>query len=127
MTGHVYVYNFEIPATPPSLNVTGSRGSWRKWHRFKTSWQRDLGAMLMVAGVPRGLTTVSATAELRFPIRRGRDSDNHTALIAKALGDALVAGRYLPEDTADRYTFTPVAFDPKCGPARTRVTLEVSR
>lgn len=59
----------------------------------------------MIAQVPRGLESVTATAELRFKQRRRRDEGNFRVILEKALGDALVEGGWLADDTADHFRF----------------------
>lgn len=95
----------EIPATPPSLNQIGYRSHWAVGRRHKMLWQEWISTALMVAAVPRGLGAVVATAEVRFPQRRRRDEGNFRVILEKALGDALVEGGWLPDDTAEHYRF----------------------
>ena len=47
---------------------------------------------------------------LRFPARRRRDSGNYRVMLEKALGDALVEGGWLPDDTPEHYEFGGVTF-----------------
>jgi hypothetical protein len=108
-------------ATPPSLNQIGTRGSRWAVHRAKKQWQHTLEMLLLEAGLP-ALETVEASAVLRFPTRRRRDAGNHSWLLEKALGDALVP-RWLPDDTADRFRFFGVEFDDEQGTPLTIVTI----
>jgi hypothetical protein len=108
---------------PPSLNTNAIRSHWRGYHRHKKQWQAELEQLLMVAQLPRHLQRVEATAILRFPDRRRRDSGNFSALLDKALGDALVNGGWLVDDTPDQYRWTNVAFDNDRGERRTRIVL----
>lgn len=96
-----------IPGTPPSYNTT-AHAHWSKVRRVKQQWQQFCAIALMEQAVPRGLEVVSATAELRFKQRRRRDEDNFKVVISKALGDALVEGRWLSDDTAGHYVFGAV-------------------
>lgn len=114
-------------ATPPSFNETGFTGSRWKLTRAKKEWQQVIEARLMVADLPRGLVRVKATVRLRFPKRRGRDTNNYVVLLDKVLGDALVNGRWLPDDTPEFYTFAGLAFEPEPGPHRTTVVLEYEK
>lgn len=116
-------FTLTLPYTPPSLNRHG-RAHPMAQHRHKTKLQADLEIALMEAAVPRGLERVVATAVLFFPLLRRRDEGNHRWLLEKALGDALTNGRWLPDDTPDRYTFPSLAFD--AGKPRTVVCLECS-
>jgi len=99
-----------IGATPPSLNVIAGRGSRFEFASAKRRWQSDFGVLLMAEAVPRGLERVEASAVLSFPTRRRRDEGNYRTLLEKALGDALVEGGWLPDDTPDRFRFGRVRF-----------------
>lgn len=94
-----------VPGTPPSFNSVGYRSHWAVGQRHKKQWQQWLSIALMEQGVPRGLDSVSVTATLRFKQRRRRDEGNFRVILEKALGDALVEGGWLSDDTADRYHF----------------------
>lgn len=113
-----------IGETPPSLNVIAGRGSRFAFAGAKRRWQTDLGLLLMAEALPRGLDRVEASAVLSFPTRRRRDEGNFRALLEKALGDALVEGGWLPDDTPDRFRFGAVTF--ATGPARTELELRVA-
>jgi hypothetical protein len=116
------IRHLELRDTPPSINAVGSRGHWRTWHGLKTRWQRNIEALLMAEGLPRPLPgAVRATAELRFPTARRRDEGNYRPLLA--LGDALVNGRWIADDTPDLYSFGVVTFDATAGAARTILRL----
>lgn len=104
------LYRLIIPACPPSLNRVGGQGHWRRWYEAKKRWQALLLGQLIAIDLPKDLGAVTASAQLRYPNRRRRDSDNHSALIAKSLGDALQQGGYLEDDTPQHYQFEPVCF-----------------
>jgi hypothetical protein len=53
--------------------------------------------------VPGG--RVEASAVLLVPDRRGRDEGNYRTPLENALGDALVRGAWLPDDTPAHYRF----------------------
>lgn len=108
---------------PPSLNRLGTRGSHWEVGKAKRRWQEILEGLLLGSGLPRGLTSVEASALLRFPVVRRRDSGNFSWLIEKALGDSLVRGGWLADDTADEFRFFGVEFDSELGPARTVITV----
>jgi hypothetical protein len=100
-----------IPGTPPSFNTT-AQAHWTKHRKAKRDWQEWLTIALMEQQVPQSLLRVEAQAELQFPTRRRRDEGNFRVILEKSLGDALVGdhrawpdGRWLPDDTPDRYTF----------------------
>lgn len=81
----------------------------------------------MAERCPRGLATVHASASLRFAVRRRRDEGNYRTPLEKALGDALVNGGWLPDDTPEHFRFGGVLIEPDTGPARTIVTIEWER
>ena len=112
-----------IGATPPSLNVVAGH-RWQ-WAKAKKMWQNDLALLLMAERLPRGLARVEASAVLTFPTRRRRDEGNFRALIEKSLGDALVEGRWLADDTPDRFSFGAVTF--ALGTPRTTIDLHCLR
>lgn len=114
-----------IDSTPPSLNAIAGRGNRWAFSRAKRQWQSDLATLLMVRAVPRGLIRVEASAVLTFPTRRRRDEGNFRVLLEKALGDALVEGGWLPDDTPEHFTFGAVTF--ALGHSRTAVALSYRR
>lgn len=114
-----------IDSTPPSLNVIAGRGARFAFTRAKRRWQADLATLLMLRGVPRRLDRVEATATMTFSTRRRRDEGNFRVLLEKALGDALVEGGWLDDDTPDRYSFGAVTF--ALGSPRTAVRLRYWR
>ena len=77
----------------------------------------------MASGVPRGQSSVYASAELTFPTKRRRDEGNYRTPLEKALGDVLVSGRWLTDDTPDHYRFGGVVFSSTAGPHNTVLTL----
>jgi hypothetical protein len=95
--------NFEVPNVVPSMNTDQVRG-WRSFARLKKLWQAELEQMLLSLGLPRPLPAAGplyVDAVLRFKDRRRRDSENYRVLLSKALGDALVNGGWIPDDTDD--------------------------
>ncbi len=112
-----------IPGVPPSLNQIGYRSHWSAGRREKQKWEQFLAIALMEQRVPRGLGSVVASAELRFTQRRRRDEGNFRALLEKALGDTLVKGRWLPDDTPDHYRFGALEIEAPCPEAMTVVEL----
>jgi hypothetical protein len=111
-----------IEDVPPSLNTVAT-AHWRKYGRIKKAWQSNCEACLMVEQVPRRLQRVTATAVLRFPLSRRRDEGNFRFFLEKTLGDALVNGGWLADDTLAQYSFGAIAFADK-GPKRTIIELE---
>lgn len=116
-----------IFGTPKSLNQVGYRSHWAVGRAEKQRWEGWLGIALMEARVPRQLKQVRASATLRFKQRRRRDSGNHRVLLEKALGDVLVAGGWLPDDTSDLYRFGEVELMAPCERPETIVVLDYER
>lgn len=122
-------FQLRLHETPPSLNTFGSvgGGTHHRYRRLKKQWQEQLGRALMQAAVPRGMGRVKATAALRFPRAAKRDEGNFRFLLEKALGDILVEGGWLKDDTAGRFSFGALQFVPDLGDPLTLVFLEVER
>jgi hypothetical protein len=114
---------FEIPRTPPSMNTNAIRSHWRGFHREKKAWEDEIGFMLMAALLPRLGERAIAGCKMRFPRRGRRDSGNFKGVVEKALGDALVAGGWIPDDDAARYVFVGVEFEDETGPNRTTIVV----
>lgn len=96
---------------PPSLNVGGSGSNHFAYQQSKHDWQGLFVDLLTRSCLPRGLAAVSAEAQLCFPDRIRRDQGNFRYLIEKALGDALVDGGWLTDDSffpERRYAFGDV-------------------
>jgi hypothetical protein len=116
-----------VPGTPPSFNAVGLYSHWSVGRAAKLKWEGFLGIALMEAQVPRKLKHVEARATLRFKQRRRRDEGNHRVLLEKALGDVLVSGRWLEDDTADLYRFGEVELLAPCERPETIVVLDYVR
>ena len=110
------------PDTPPSFNAIGHSGSRWKWTRAKKDWQENMEVLLMAGKVPRGLRKVTARAVLSFPTKRRRDTVNYRTILEKCLGDALVNGRWLEDDTPNEFVFIGVTFAE--GPKQTKLILD---
>lgn len=109
-----------LPYTPPSLNkITGGNG-WA-WRGEKAALQRDLEMLLLAERIPRPVEHIAASASLAFPVARRRDEGNFRALIEKSLGDALVNGRWLIDDTPEHFQFGGLTFTR--GPSATLIAL----
>jgi hypothetical protein len=67
--------------------------------------------LLQVEAVPRRLGRIEARAVLTFTSRRKRDAVNYRTLLEKSLGDALVNGGWLEDDTGAEFSFGSVAFE----------------
>lgn len=112
--------------TPPSMNDKKSGyggGHWSRRSGTQKLWQGIFGTLLMATRVPRGITAVRVTANLRFPRAARRDEGNFRMVIEKALGDALTKGGWIPDDEPEHYSFERVEFNPERGPKQTVVVL----
>jgi len=117
-----------IPDTPTSLNRVGQRGSWKATHFEKKRWQSILEKYLMMARLPRPLPHfLRVGAVIVFPTRHRRDSGNFKSPLEKALGDALVNGGWLPDDTPRWWEFRDFEFARETGPNTTIITLDYGR
>lgn len=113
-----------IAQVPPSMNTNVGRGHWSQFRKAKKEWEASIGVVLMVAGIPRPIPAdgpVLAEARLTFPSRR-RDAENFRPLLSKALGDILVAGRWLADDTDEDWRLMLIC-ERTPGPAQTAITL----
>jgi hypothetical protein len=92
------------------------------YRAMKEAWEDTFRRLLALSGL-EPCERVVAEGVMCFPRRRIPDQGNHRFLIEKALGDALVTGGYLPDDTWDRYEFGGLAFEYAKGEAWTRLML----
>ena len=115
-----------IEVQPPA-SVNRTRGErWQATRRRKQQLQSDLHFLLLHGGIPRPIpgAAVTVTGVVRYPKRRRRDEGNIRAPLEKALGDALVDGGWLPDDTPEHFTFGELVFDVEADrPAMARLTL----
>lgn len=116
-----------LPQTPPSLNKLGARGNPRQFHRRKKGWQQLFEGELTFGTasdvLPRRVDRVTVTGRMEFKTRRRRDCVNFQPLIDKALGDALVNGGWLADDTPEHYRFAELDLVGGCEQARTILDL----
>jgi len=119
---HTGVSRVHLPLVPQSFNQT-RYGHWTRAWKATTELNEALGYALLAARVPRPLAVVRAEATMTFPTRRRRDEGNFRTPLEKALGDALVAGRFLADDTPDQFRFGGVLFAVSPGETRTEVLL----
>jgi hypothetical protein len=97
---------------PPSLNEVAT-AHWRKYNRAKKQWQQVFEGLLMAENLPRPLLVVRAQALLSTPNHHGKDEGNFRFFLEKSLGDALVNGGWLLDDTCwpiDYYRFGRLDF-----------------
>jgi hypothetical protein len=108
-----------LPTTPPTMNYAVKR-HWAIFNKMKQEIQRQVEVYLIERrGRAPMATPVSVDALLRFPTRRGRDAENYSAMLSKSVGDALVNGRWIPNDTPPYYKFRDLIFEHEMGPHRT--------
>lgn len=109
--------------TPPSFNHVGSRGGQMAFHRKKKEWQRTFETLMLTTGFPRDWKYIKAIVRLTFPERRKRDEGNFRTLIEKSLADALVNGKWIPDDDPDHFWLERVIFEQQVGKPKTVVEL----
>lgn len=117
-------FTLQLPLTPPSFNAVGHTGNRWQWTRAKKNWQHMIEIALMAARVPRGQSYIEARAVLTFPTNRRRDTGNYRTILEKCLGDALVNGGWLPDDTPEHFVFTTITFVIDKGESRTDLILK---
>lgn len=105
-----------------SLNALGS-GNQFAYQNLKKAWAEALTLALDVSGLPKGLGKIVVEGEMCFPDRRRRDQGNHRFIVEKALGDALVAGGWLTDDTWNHYEFGGLRMRVDPGQSWTRLML----
>ena len=120
--GRVYLHlaSVELANVPPSINRNTLSRDWRASRRHKRAWQADLERILMSAGLDRPILTVGpllVQVTLHFRDRRRRDSENYRVLLSKALGDALVNGRWMVDDTDAHWRLDVTVGDVRPAPA----------
>lgn len=102
----IHTRTFDVYGVPPSMNRHVGRASRHAFTKLKRTWQDTFGWALLAAlpGDQRPLPSISpvgVAVELRFTKHRRRDVENFRVLLSKALGDALVQGRWLADDTQE--------------------------
>jgi hypothetical protein len=117
--------SFQHSEVPPSFNMVGARGHWKSMHYKKRYWQEVFELKLMATLPRKRFKRIVASASLRFPTKRRRDEGNYRAILEKAMGDALVNGGWLKDDTVEQFVFQHVIIEQDNGPARTTIHLRV--
>lgn len=112
----------ELPLVPKSFNST-RYAPWYVARAANEELKQAIGFSLMAVGGERNRRAVRASALLIFPQRRRRDEGNFRTPLEKALGDALVEGRWIEDDTPDQYRFGALTFSNEKGPSQTIITL----
>lgn len=83
---------------PPSLNGAIAMDR-RVYGALKDAWQRAMHVELEASGLPRDLDRVSVEVLVGFPTQHERDEGNIRWMLEKALGDTLVDGGWLSDDS----------------------------
>lgn len=107
--------------TTPSVNVFLAKDI-QVYRSIKAAWEGELLRLLRLTEL-EPCERIVVEGVMCFPTRRRPDQGNHRFLLEKALGDALVTGGYLPDDTWDRYEFGGLNHAYEAGQAWTRVLL----
>jgi hypothetical protein len=110
-------FRLTYPDTPPSFNAVGHSGSRWAWTKAKKDWQKTFEDLLLAAAVPRGQIKIEARAVLTFTTARRRDAVNYRTVLEKCLGDALVNGRWLADDTPAEFSFGEIEFQVGAAPS----------
>jgi hypothetical protein len=92
------------------------------YRKMKEAWEARLLDLLTKTGLERA-DRIVVEGTMCFPTRRAPDQGNHRFLIEKALGDALVAGGILEDDTWDRYEFGGLTYEYRPRESWTRLVL----
>lgn len=111
-----------IAGTPPSLNIFGSGGNHWAYQTHKRNWQERISDALKATDLP-GCSHILVEGQMCFPDRRVRDQGNYRYLIEKALGDALVRGGWLADDSWSQYEFGGLGYRYEKGQRWTRLIL----
>lgn len=120
-------FTLSIPGTPPFYN-TLAHAHWRRNRRVKQDWQQRCQIVLLEAKVPRQLELVTVEALIHHKQYRRRDEGNFRVVLEKALGDALVNGYWLPDDTPEHYRFERLRFtSPSAVAPLTELDLTITR
>lgn len=94
---------------PKSMNALGS-GNPMAFQAAKRMWGQRFVDLLVAAGLPRPVGYVQVTGVCCFPTRARRDQGNYRFMLEKAMGDALVEGRWLEDDDWSRYEFGNLSY-----------------
>lgn len=108
---------------PPSFNMGGSGSNRFTYQNTKHAWQSLFIELLTEQRLPKPLGYVEVEGQMGFPDRTRRDQGNFRILVEKALGDALVEGGWLEDDSWDFYEFGRLAKKYDKGEQWTRLML----
>lgn len=91
----------------PTLNSNVMRNP-QMFNAMKARWEQIFADLLESSGLPKGMESVFVSARITFPNETRRDEGNIRFFLEKCLGDALVDGGWLVDDSfypVRRYTF----------------------
>jgi hypothetical protein len=114
---------FSYDDTPPSFNEVGHSGNRWNWTRAEKSWRETIETLMLSTGFPRDWDHIAVVVRLTFPTKRRRDVVNYRTLLEKATGDALVNGRWIPDDTPEHFFFERIHFEQQTGEPKTTFEL----
>lgn len=110
----------DLPWIPPSLNQL--RGEhWSRTARRRKDQKSDVRTLLLAEGFqPTAAVRAEAVAMTRSSTRK--DEGNFRSELEKVVGDALVQGGWLPDDTPEHFRFGAVEFgvSERCVPGTKR-------
>lgn len=99
----------DLPWIPPSLNqIRGEH--WRTTHDRRKDQKADVQNLLRVERFA-AVRSLVATAVVFARSTQRKDEDNFRSELSKVVGDALVQGGWLPDDTPEHFRFGAVAFE----------------
>jgi hypothetical protein len=110
---------FSYDDTPPSFNSVGHSGNRWTWTKAEKKWKEIVEGLMLSTGFPRDWDHIAVRVRLTFPTKQRRDVVNYRTLLEKATGDALVNGKWIPDDIPEHFVFEDVRFEQKTGPKRT--------
>lgn len=119
MTGKSFAITFSYADTPPSFNAVGHSGSRWTWTKAEKKWKEIVEGAMLSTGFPRDWDHISVKVRLTFPTKTRRDEINYRVILEKATGDALVNGKWIPDDVPEHFVFEGVHFEQQAGPKRT--------
>lgn len=109
--------------TPPSFNKVGHSGNRWAWTSAEKKWKGIVEGLMLATGFPREWEHISVKVRLTFPTRNKRDEINYRVILEKAIGDALVNGKWIPDDVPEHFYFEGVHFEQQTGKAKTTIEL----
>jgi hypothetical protein len=119
MADRSFALTFSYEDTPPSFNAVGHTGNRWAWTKAEKAWKETVETLMLSTGFPRDWDHISVRVRLQFPTKNRRDEINYRVILEKATGDALVNGKWIPDDVPEHFTFEGVHFEQQTGPKKT--------